>query len=208
VLHQPKLFKPQPLNLVKTQIAKKIEQTHVILGGYANNYQRDLKERLPFYLGRMILAGGMGSKLSLKIREELGLAYYIGISLQEFIETGYYGVCMGVDHGRVGDAVTAVFSELKGFLAGDFNDQDLERARNLMIGNFIIFMETSDDAAGWYGGQIAQGQPLVTIEEEIKMINKISRAEIIAAWEQWLRNDNMQIVTFGNKDQDLSGLSL
>lgn len=204
----PEKFSTKKLNLKIEQHKKKIEQTHIMIGGFAPDYLTPHRQSLLFSMGKAILSVGMGSKLHLKIREELGLAYYIGMGTQAYSDCGYYYVGLGVDHARVTEAVMAVFDELREFINGNVSAAELERAKNLVIGSMTTAFETSDDLASWYGRLIVQGQELISGEEVIEMIKGISLEEIIATWKNWLTNDNLQIVTFGSTDQDLSMVKL
>lgn len=205
---QPENYEETKLNLKVKTYTKDIEQTHIVIGGYAPNYQLSQRKILPFYLGRTILAGGMGSKLYQKIREELGIAYYIGMGGQAFKETGYYDIGLGVDHARVQEAIAAVFSVLRDFQKGHISVKEFERAKNLSIGSMVTAFETSDEVASWFGRQILQDQELVSGEEIIKMLKEISLDEVLTIWNKWLSNDNLQIITFGKLKSDLAMVKL
>jgi predicted Zn-dependent peptidase len=77
---------------------KQLEQTHLVIGGYFPGYKNmDINNRMAFSLGRVLLAGGFGSMLMQKIREELALSYYLYLHQEQFEETGYYAIGMGVN---------------------------------------------------------------------------------------------------------------
>ena len=79
---------------------------------------RDKKTRLPLLLGNIILSGGFGSKLFQKIREELGLAYYINLNVHQFSDIGYYSINMGVDNSKKQIALDSVEVVMKDFSFG------------------------------------------------------------------------------------------
>lgn len=196
-------FIPQESLKGQTRNTKDIEQSHIMIGGFCPSYKVPKKERIPLYLGRVIMGGGMGSKLSQRIREELGLAYYVHMDLQEFEETGYYTVALGVDHDNVTKAVPEVITQLQTLKNGAISPAEFERARNYLIGSFITFFETSDDLAQWYGGQLINGEELWSAEEMIKSFEKTRLGDVVAAWEKLLKNDNLTVVTLGRDDQKL-----
>jgi predicted Zn-dependent peptidase len=170
---------------------KKLEQTHIVIGGFG--LPRGSEKRYALKLGLSILAKGFGSKLFQTIREELGLAYYINASHQGFNEVGAWDISLGVDNNRADEAVNAVLKVVNDFKKGKFNDEEMERGRNLMLGNLITQLESSDDIAIWHGIQQLLLGYVETVEQVKKKIMKVTKEEIMGAWDNLLSNDNMML---------------
>jgi predicted Zn-dependent peptidase len=149
-----KLFKPYKINNKIFQKAKNLNQTHIVLGGFAHGYHLSARDKIAYGLGSTILSGGFGSKLFQKIREDLGLAYYVHLGYQQYRESGHFEVRLGVDHKNIQAAIAAVLLELDNFVHAKVTDEELTRAKNLLEGNFITYFETSETLANWYGSQI------------------------------------------------------
>jgi predicted Zn-dependent peptidase len=196
---EPDKFTEAKLGTKIVQEYRKLESSHIILGGYGYGLNTPYLKRLPYYLGRVVLNGGFASRLHLKIREELALVYYLNLGFQEYEETGFYAVSCGVDHDKVNIAINEILKEMKTVTAGNFNDAELERARNFLIGNFITYFETSESLANWYGNQLMFEHRTYTPQEIIKRIGKITRDEIVASWSPLLSRDNLLIATIGEK---------
>lgn len=208
-MKQEKIEAPQKFPTVKLngkikQFSKKIEQTHIILGGYAPGSYLTHKENIPFRLGVTIMSGGMGARLSQRIREDLGIAYYVDMGYQTYSEVGHYYVNLGVDHSRVEEAINAVLEELKVLKEGGISDQEFARAKNYTIGMMTTAFETSSDLASWYGSQLVKKQELISAEEIIELIKQTTKEDVIKSWSKWLSEENLQIVTYGKKMQDMS----
>lgn len=186
-------------------VQKKLEQTHLVFGGFG--YERDNEQRFPYQLGNAILGSGFGSRLFKVIRDKLGLAYYANSSLSPFKETGIFSIHMGVDNKRVVAAVNAAFAELKAIANGDFSDAELNRAKNYLIGTLTTQIEASDDVALWYGLQLLLRKEMLSAKETIAKIQKVSREDIIKAWQGLTDAGNMQLTTLGPNKPDADAVS-
>jgi predicted Zn-dependent peptidase len=152
------------------------------------------------------MSGGFGSKLFQKIREDLGLAYYIHLYYQQYSEIGHYEVNLGVDHKNIQAAISAVMEELTKFTSGGVSKIELQRAKNLLEGNFVTYFETSETIANWYGSQILLNREEVFSNEElVKIIQDVSLDEILTMWQPLFNKNNLQLYTLGKK---VAGLHL
>jgi predicted Zn-dependent peptidase len=179
------------------KVNKKIEQSHIVFGGYLG--PRDKKTRLPLLMGNIILSGGFGSKLFQKIREELGLAYYINLGVHQFTDIGFYSINMGVDHTKKQFAIEKVNQEIKHFLKGDISPTELERAKNYLIGNLSTNLETSEELANWHGIRYLLDKEIILLEKFIKKIERIEVEDILKEWSKYLIKDNTLTITYGSK---------
>ena len=170
---------------------KAVEQTHLVLGGLGMN--RKDKDRFALQVGNAVLSEGFGSKLFQVIRDELGLAYYIYSGLDMLDETGSYGVMMGVDNKRAGLAVSAVIEELKKLKKGDFDNSELDRARNFLVGNLVTELETTDDLAHWHASQELLVGEVLTIDEVKGKLLSVTRDDIVKVWSKILSPDNFLV---------------
>ncbi len=192
------IFKPYILGNRSYQISKKLAQTHIVLGGFGHSYHLTARQRIAYSLGSTILSGGFGSKLYQKIREDLGLAYYIHLYSQQYNETGHFEVSLGVDHKNIQLAISAVIKELQDFISSNVSKVELNRAKNLLEGNFITYFETSETLANWFGSQILlHGNEVASNEELVRIIKSVNLEEVIEMWEPLISKENMQLTTLG-----------
>ena len=108
-------------------------------------------------------------------------------------ETGSFGVAMGVDNKRAGLAVAAVIEELKKLKKGDFDDSELDRARNFLVGNLVTELETTDDLAQWHASQELLVGEVLTIDEVKKILLGVTRADVVRVWSKVLSPDNFLV---------------
>lgn len=156
---------------------KPIEQSHLVLGTYSIN--RFDEDRYKFKVFSSILGSGFGSRLFQVIRDQLGLAYYVYPHQESLDDIGIFQIGLGVENSKVNKAIEAVMRELKNIMNGDFGDEELERAKNYMLGNIITDFETTDDLAYWYGLQILHKGEYDLPEEVMKRIESVTKDDIV-----------------------------
>ncbi len=194
-------FSSYERELKTSKIQKDLEQTHIVIGGFGKSRGDEMK--YPIKLGNTILSSGFGSILFQSIREDLGLAYYIKSSHNFFHDCGYWSVNMGVDNTRIQQAVDKVVEKLKDFVDGEFDEDDIDRAKNYYLGNLVTELESTDEKAYWYGTQFLLENKIKSVGEIKSMIMDITKDEIIEAWVDVLSEKGFRVVSL-SKEMDWS----
>jgi len=185
-------FKEKGIKEMRIETFRKLEQMHIVIGGYFYNYSNlSKKERWALSIGKMVMSVGFGSLLSMKFRDELALTYYIYLTTQSFFESGYYAVALGVSPDKKDFAVEEVLKFLKDFGNGNFDEKDLERAKNLLVGNLITYFETSSALASLYATQLQFEGEIQTPEEIKKQIMEVKIEDIIKVWAPILKKEKV-----------------
>ncbi len=90
---------------------KETDQTHLVLGVRTFS---TFDEKAPVLrVLSTILGGGMSSRLFTKLRDELGLCYYVSASPDLYTDHGLFQVAAGVDTSKVKAAIEAILAELR-----------------------------------------------------------------------------------------------
>ncbi len=150
---------------------KKTDQTHLVLGVRSFNAYDKKDPAMTVLAG--VLSGGMSSRLFQKIREEMGVAYYIRAESDEFTDHGFLQVSAGVDNKRLGEVISAILGELKSLKENLVDGEELKKVKDYLIGGMYLGLESSDSLAEFYGGQEVLRKNLKTpgdIAEEIKKV--------------------------------------
>ena len=95
----------------------------------------------------------MSSRLFRRVRGELGAAYYVHASSELSLDHGYFSVSAGVDHKKLEIVIKAILAELGRLTDEPVGTEELKKAKEHLIGNFVLGLETSDELAGFYGSQ-------------------------------------------------------
>jgi predicted Zn-dependent peptidase len=119
---------------------KQSDQAHICLG--FRTHEIGHPDRYVVELLRVVLGGGMSSRLFTEVRERRGLAYYVLAMLQGYADTGSLLTQAGVDIKRIDEAVTTIVGELHGMAAEPVPAHELEKARAYAKGRFVLSLES------------------------------------------------------------------
>jgi len=155
---------------------KESDQAHLVLGFRA--FDTFDRRRYAVRLMADILGGGMSSRLFMKVREELGAAYYIGAGADLERDHGLFSVSAGIDHGKVEVVIRAILEECRRLRNEIVPAQELQKSKDHMIGSLILGLETSDDLASFYGGQEIITKTILPPEAFVDRIRRTTALEV------------------------------
>lgn len=180
---------------------KKTDQTHFVLA-YRSFGFFDKRSSAVAVLGA-ILGGGMSSRLFQKLREEMGVGYYVRAYNDGYTDHGFFQISAGVDNKRIDEVLKVVLAECKKIKTELVSDEELERVKEFLIGNMKLSLESSDDIANFYGAQESLKKEIKTAEEKAKEIRAISKQDIKKLAGQIFKEDKMNLALIGPfKEQD------
>lgn len=135
--------------------------------------------------------GGMDGRLFMRIREELGLAYYTGATEL----TGLAGGMLMFYAGTRPDAAEKVEDELLGelrkFVAQGVSDDELERAKRVCSGKHSIAKQSHGARAQGTALNLLYGLGVDHDEILLKEMNGLKRQEVDAVAEKYLSSSSM-----------------
>lgn len=174
---------------------KESDQAHLILGTRAFNIF-DKRIYAAMVLSD-ILGGGLSSRLFQKIREEMGAAYYIRSSADLMIDHGYFAVASGVNISKLELVVKTIIDELKKSKNELIGDKELQKAKDHLVGQLFISLETSDELAEFYGEQETIAKKIITPQELAKKIQTITAEEIMIVAQDIFKKDKLNLAIIG-----------
>ena len=143
-----------------------------------------------------MLGDGMSSRLFLKVREQLGLAYDVHASLALLRDSGVLQVSMGVDPENVEEALRATLGELSR-MRGGVPEEELRRARRLAAGRMLMGMEDSRAVSAWNGGQALLHDEVKSVEEVNERYQAVTGEDIERLANEYLREDALRLAVVG-----------
>ncbi|MEP7190345.1 MAG: pitrilysin family protein [Roseiflexaceae bacterium] len=144
-------------------------------------------------LGRI----GLGGRLGDNVREQQGLAYSCGSSLDADVGAGPWAALAGVSPANVERAVEAIVHEIATFCANGPTDEELNDARDYMTGSLALGLETNDGIAGTLLGIERYDLGLDYIARYPSIIRSISAEQIVAVARKYLSTENYIVVVAG-----------
>lgn len=179
---------------------KDTDQTHLILG--VRSFNTYNKYNTILMVMNAVLSGGMSSRLFQKLRDEMGICYYVGANNDKYTDHGNFSVFAGVDSKRVKEAISTILSEMNKLKIMLVKPEELNRAKQHLIGNLNLGLESSDSLAMYYGGQEVLKKDLKKPEEIIKEIKSVTAEEIKFVVERIFKDEGLNLAIVGKfKDE-------
>ncbi len=175
---------------------KETDQTHIVLGVRAFKAKDNKNYALEVLC--TVLGKGMSSRLFQKLRDEMGVGYYVRAGTDEFTDHGYLAVSTGVDKGRVGEVVKAVLNEMKKMASELVPKEEVVKAKEFLLGNMYLGLESSDAMAEYYAIQDVIDDKILTPEEYAKKIQKVTAKDIQKVAKEIMRDNKLNMAIVGN----------
>ena len=144
-----------------------------------------------------ILGDGMSSRLFLALVDRDALAYDVASGVVEYADTGFLQVTAGVDPGRVGRALAGILRELKALRDEPVGMDELHKAKAYLSGGLELRMEETRHLASWVGGQEALHDRVLTLDEALAAIERVTAADVGRLAGSIFRNDLLRLSVVG-----------
>ena len=136
-----------------------------------------------------LLGSGMSSRLFKNIRDQEGLAYQLGSSYVPNVLKGSFVVYIGTNPQSMEKAKSLLIKEVFRLKKEFVTSKELKEAKDKLIGNYIISLETNLEKASSLGWYEVSGRGYAYTDEYIKLINSVTESDIIEAANKYF-NDN------------------
>jgi predicted Zn-dependent peptidase len=170
---------PQEAPVVSSKIRafeKDLEQIHMVIGTLAPSAVSP--KRHPGFLMNAVLGGSMSSRLFQEIREKRGLAYAIHSYMIPYIDTGLQGIYSGTTEDKIQEVIGLTLDELSRLTNHALADTELQSAKELIKGNFLLSMESTDNRMSRLAkNELCFGRQ-IPFEETVGEIDAVDKADI------------------------------
>lgn len=163
---------------------KKTEQVHLCLGFKTFSFTDERKYALQVLSA--VLGGGMSSRLFMEVREKRGLCYYISTGRELYADTGSIVTQAGIrnDKQKIQEAIDVILEEHMKIAKGDVTDEEIEKAKELLKGRYLLSLEDSMNIATMYGGKYILEGEVVDTEKVIEKLQKVTKKDIVSVANQ------------------------
>lgn len=162
-----------PQALIKNKVT---DQTHFVLGFHSLNVFDKKSTILSVLAG--VLGAGMSSRLFHKLREEMGVCYYVRANTDPYTDHGVFQISSGVDNKRVKEVITAILKECEKLKDELITEKELAKVKEMFISGMKMGLEATDDIANFYGGQEVMVGKIESPEEKIKKIKAVTVKQV------------------------------
>jgi predicted Zn-dependent peptidase len=155
---------------------KRTEQVNLIVGVPALPYTHH--ERYTQDVLDVILGGGMSSRLFVRLREELALAYHVGSFVRTYADVGALGVHAAVDNDALPVALDAIMGELRRIKEEGVQEVELRKVKQYIIGHTLLGLERSSHVAHWTGWQRLMLGRVYSVDEALQAIEAVTTDQV------------------------------
>ena len=181
---------------VREKVQQMATETAWILLGWQVNGVLNEKDYAVLQVIDSILGTGMSSRLFKDLREQEGLAYQLGSGYSPNVLRGSFMLYIGTNPASLDKAKSGLFDEIKRLKTEYVGDKELKDAKEKLLGNYIIGLETNLDKAsnsGWYEAS-TRGYEFKDRYEEL--INSVADTDIIETANKYFTDNYvMSVVT-------------
>lgn len=174
---------------------KKTDQTHFVLG--VRTYDLFNKKNAVLSVLGGVLGGGMSSRLFQKLREEMGVGYYVRAYNDSYTDHGFFQISAGVDNKRIEEVISAVLEECKKLKKELVSNEELNKVKECLIGNMKLSMESSDDIANFHGGQELLKKEIRSAEDKANEIRKVTSKQIKDLANEIFKDNKLNLALIG-----------
>lgn len=174
---------------------RETDQTHIMLG--VRTFGQKNKSNPALSVLAAILGGGMSSRLFHRLRETMGVGYYVSASNHVSVDHGFLGINTGVNNERVNDVIKAIMEELSEMKDELVSEEELNKTKEYITGNIMLSLESSDSLAEYYGVAEILGRKLKLPKEKIKNIQSVTAADIRKVARKIFIDEHLNMVLIG-----------
>lgn len=181
---------------------KETDQTHLVLG--VRTFPLKDKRNAILSVLSGILGAGMSSRLFERLREEMGVAYYVRAYNDPSLDHGSFQISAGVSNIRTKEVIKEILKECTRLIYEKVNEKELAKVKSFLVGNTKLSLEATDDIANFYGSQELMRGEIKTLAEKIKNINKVTSVDIQKMAKAIFQTKHLNLAIIGpfkNKDQ-------
>ncbi len=146
------------------------------------------------------LAGNFNSRLNLKIREEKAWTYGIRGNFNPSYENlpGFYTVSAGIKANATDSALSEIIWTVEEFKEKGMTQEEFDFTKSALIASEALDYESLGQKAGFIGQMAARDLPENYTEEQLKILQSISKDELNAIAKKYLNTEEMVIVVAGD----------
>jgi len=158
--------------------SRKTEQTQLALG--IRTCSRHDERRYALRLLNTIFGENMSSRLFQVVREDRGLAYSIYSSVSHWADCGDFVISAGLDTENLEPTLRLIVREMRRLVDAPPAAAELRRARDYLIGQIDLGLESTDNQMNWLGEQVLGYGKVIPPAEIKRRLTAVRAAEIRA----------------------------
>lgn len=178
------------------QEEKDIEQLHLNLA--YRSITSVAEERYAFSVLNAILGGGANSRLFLKLREDMGLAYSVYSYGSAFQTAGLFHMYAGLNANQLKPAIEAMGQEIRLLKKEPPKEEEIVRAREQIKTDLIIQGENIKGRMNSNARKLLLFHKIMPLEDTLVKMNQVRAKQLMECMERWFCKEEMAFALVGN----------
>lgn len=177
-----------------------IEQTNISIGFQSFGFK---DKHLPaLSVLSALLGGGMSSRLFIKVRERLGLAYSVYTSNDIYQGIGMFTINAGVRSSSVDAALKAINGELLSVAKKGISQAELKKAQEQIKGRTTLRLEDAQSKLDFLIGRFINSGDFKSPEEVIRAIEAVTAKQVQKLAAEIFNHKKMAVSVIGPMKQN------
>ncbi|MGI9118509.1 MAG: M16 family metallopeptidase [Minisyncoccia bacterium] len=156
---------------------KNTDQSHMVFG--FQGLPASHKDQVVLSIIASLLGGGMSSRLFTKLRDEMGVCYYVNAYNDFATSYGIFEITTGVTNARTEEVLKVLIEECKDLKNNLVPESELKRIKQYMVGTMKLSLESSNSLAMYFGAQEILLRKTLNPEERIKLVMSVTSKDIM-----------------------------
>jgi len=194
-------YEPMGPTRIRETVIKDIEQTHLFLGTKGVKFTD--KDIYALNLYSSILGGGMSSRLFMKVREELGLAYSVYASDCPYTEDGQFTIYAGIADEKMEEAVNAIKGVVSELAENGTTADELSKVKEQYKAAYVFRRENNSSRMFAAGRNMLLLGRIYTEEEILAGVDAVTVDDIKRLAEGYADFSHYSAIAISGVDHDL-----
>ena len=185
---------PKRTSIKKINIPIKDLQTSWVLIGWQTDGVQNLKDYATLQVIDSFLGTGMSSRLFIQLREKRGLAYQVGSSFSPNVLKGKFTLYIGTNPEKLNTSIENLFKQIEILKRETVNEQELQNAKDQLIGHFALALETNLDKANALAMYEVTDRGFDFVEKYTELIQSVTAEDVKRIANKYFVNNYVQSV--------------
>lgn len=159
---------------------------------------RNHPDYVPLYVTNRIFGGGFNSRLNTKVRQEKGLTYGANSRFESHKQAGSFVAATSTRTETTAEAAKLVVDLIAEMAAGNVTTEELNFARDYLVGVFPIQLETPEQVAGRVLSVAQYKLPADYYDNYRQHIQEVGAEQVKAMARRYFEATNLNVVLVGN----------
>lgn len=174
---------------------KETDQTHLVIA--CRTFPIADKRDAAMHVLSTILGKGMSSRLFTKMRDELGICYYVRTNHEASTDHGFLSISAGVDNSRVDIAVKEILAQCARLKTELVGEAELKKAKDYIAGTTMLELETSESRAEYAGSEEVFKHKIEKPEDAIRKVSAVTAADVQKLAKEVFVNEGLNLAIVG-----------